>query len=123
MEAMVIIGLSFGPFVKGETHRLTMDTFIKYVNELEPIIRKRRDSLHSTVKAFLKDQRKILFASWNGEMLRLISAEREGNGRFKRKRISDKNEEKGPKRRAHDTFNFALLQQEPESDEESLDNV
>ena len=67
MEAMVLIGLSFGPFVKGWSQKLTMDTFIKYVSVLEPVVNNRRVALHSSTRLFLKQQRVELFSFWEVE--------------------------------------------------------
>lgn len=64
MEAMVLVGLSFGPFTNGASHKLSMDIFIKYSNELVPIVKKRRNDVHATLEYYLKEQRKSLFATW-----------------------------------------------------------
>jgi len=62
-----------------------MEKFIKYVNIMEPIVNNRRISMHSTMRAFLREQRSALFSSWEKDIFKIIATGRGEHGKFIRK--------------------------------------
>ena len=84
-----------------------MEQFIKYVNALEPIVKSRRDSLHSATKLFLKEQRVALFSLWEVDLFKIIGAghgSRGGNGQFSRKYTAeDEEHDERPRKKGRTT--------------------
>jgi len=107
-----------------------MEKFIRYVKVMEPIVKKRRDSMHVTTKAFLRDQRATLFSCWESAIFNVMSAGRGAHGKYtsNRKRGESKEDEedrqpqkKGrPQRRTE--FDFTSLMDDPRRSEDEEDD-
>ena len=68
MEAMIIVGLCLGSFLKGQDHNyneMSLRKFIDYVPDVANFISGRRISMNGEEKSLLRDQSKLLFTMWN----------------------------------------------------------
>jgi hypothetical protein len=81
MEAMIIVGLCLGSFVKGPDHELAMKTFIKHVTAIAPLIEERRKLIRGDTIFFLAHSRETLFELWDIKS-KTWNGSRMENGRF-----------------------------------------
>jgi len=84
-----------------------MDQFIKYVKALEPIVKSRRESMHSSTKSFLREQRATLFSAWEAEMFKLMSTGRGVHGKYSSRK--DHIDEQPRKKERQPVFDFTSL--------------
>jgi hypothetical protein len=112
MEAMIIVGLCLGSFVKGPDHDLPMKTFIKHVAALAPIIKERRKSMRADTQFFLCRQRETLFALWSIEM-KTWNARRTDDGKFS-PIVNGPFHDMNPvlKKQRKDKFDFSILRED-----------
>jgi len=114
MEAMLIVGLSLGSFVKGPDNELTMKTFIKHVTAVTPIIKERRKAIRPDTQFFFNHSRENLFVSW-GIKLRTWNERRTEDGKFSHCLEVPEPVFKKPRK---EKFNFAILREDLHEDAE-----
>jgi len=110
MEAMIIVGLCLGSFVKGPDHELSLKTFIKHVTAVTPIITEKRNSMRADTQFFLRGQRVTLFELWNIEM-KSWNGRRTEDGKFLPQNMVP--EPNGPPlKKPRTKFDFSMLREE-----------
>ena len=110
MEAMIIVGLCIGSFVKGPDHELTMKSFIKHVTAIAPLLKERRNSIRADTQFFLRGQRENLFVLWNIKA-KTWNGRRTEDGRFSHLFLEQWD---GPafKKQRKDKFDFSILRED-----------
>jgi len=116
MEAMMIVGLCLGSFVKGPDHELPMKTLIKHVTAVSPIIQERRKSMRADTQFFLRGQRESLFAAWSIRM-KTWNGSRTEDGRFSNI-DNEQNHEPVLKKQRKDKFDFGILREVNDKEED-----
>ena len=65
MEAMIIVGLCLGSFVKGPGHDMSFPRFIDHINVIRKFVLGRRKAMDLVAKSSLRDQSRIYLSNWN----------------------------------------------------------
>ena len=115
MEAMIIVGLCLGSFVRGPDHELSFKTFIKHVAAVAPLIKERRKMIRADRQFYLSHTRETLFEMWNIKS-KTWTESRSEDGKF-----SVLEQSNGPllKKQRKDRLGFSALREDisPSSDE------